>query len=107
MKRACSQSWNEIYHGVMPVETDGWLLTLFNDCVTLDYCEYCRAPDGRVGTLELWKRDGADPVDRLSAWERVQLERLSSPYSVGLMRCADSPYDSPCEVLHRTGSTNL
>ena len=76
MMRSTIQSWNEIYHGLMPVEIDGWLLTLFNDCDTLDYCEYCRSPDGRVGTLELWQRDGADPVELLSAWEREQFERL-------------------------------
>lgn len=76
MMRSSIQSWNEIYHGLMPVEIDGWRLTLFNDCDTLDYCEYCRSPDGRVGTFELWQRDGADPVDLLSAWESEQLERL-------------------------------
>lgn len=76
MIRNSIQSWNEIYHGLMPVEIDGWRLTLFNDCDTLDYCEYCRSPDGRVGTLELWQREGADPVELLSAWEREQLERL-------------------------------
>jgi hypothetical protein len=76
MMRSSIQSWNEIYHGLMPVEIDGWQLTLFNDCDTLDYCEYCRSPDGRVGTLELWQRDGADPVELMSAWEREQLERL-------------------------------
>ncbi|WP_257230406.1 hypothetical protein [Pseudomonas sp. SbOxS1] len=76
MKRSSIQSWGEIYHGLMSVEIDGWLLTLFNDCDTLDYCEYCRSPDGRVGTLELWQRDGPDPVDLLSAREREQLERL-------------------------------
>lgn len=54
MTRACNQSWGEIYHGLMPVEIDGWHLTLFNDCDTLDYCEDCKAPDGRVGTLETW-----------------------------------------------------
>lgn len=37
----------------LPVEIDGWQLTLFNDCDTLDYCQYCRSPDGQVGTLEL------------------------------------------------------
>ncbi|MCH4881058.1 hypothetical protein EQV97_27355 [Pseudomonas sp. TMW22090] len=74
--RSSIQSWNEIYHGLMPVETGGWQLTLFNDCDTLDYCEYCRSPDGRVGTLDLWQRDGADPVELLSTWEREQLERL-------------------------------
>ena len=76
MMRSSIQSWNEIYHGLMPVEIDGWQLTLFNDCDTLDYCEYCRSPDGRVGTLELWQREGADPVDLLGTWEREQLERL-------------------------------
>ncbi|CAI8751231.1 hypothetical protein EMIT0P218_150081 [Pseudomonas sp. IT-P218] len=54
----------------MSVEIDGWRLTLFNDCDTLDYCEYCRSPDGRVGTFELWQRDGADSVELLNAWER-------------------------------------
>nr|WP_256345591.1 hypothetical protein [Pseudomonas sp. PD9R] len=76
MMRSTIQSWNEIYHGLMPVEIDGWRLTLFNDCDTLDYCEYCRSPDGRVGTLELWQRDGADPVELLSTREHEQLERL-------------------------------
>jgi len=76
MMRSTIQSWNEIYHGLMPVKIDGWLLTLFNDCDTLDYCEYCRSPDGRIGTLELWHRDGADPVELLSASVREQLERL-------------------------------
>jgi hypothetical protein len=76
MMRSTTQSWNEIYHGLMPVEIDGWQLILFNDCDTLDYCEYCRSPDGRVGTLELWHREGADPVELLSAREREQLERL-------------------------------
>ncbi|OXR39487.1 hypothetical protein PSJE_00350 [Pseudomonas jessenii] len=76
MMRSSTQSWSEIYHGLMSVEIDGWRLTLFNDCDTLDYCEYCRSPDGRVGTLELWQREGTDPVELLSAWEREQLERL-------------------------------
>ncbi|WP_430539796.1 DUF7693 family protein [Pseudomonas mandelii] len=41
MNRASIQSWNENYHGLMPVEIDGWHLTFFNDCDTLEYCEYC------------------------------------------------------------------
>lgn len=60
----------------MSLEIDGWLLTLFNDCDTMDYCEYGRSPDGRVGTLELWQRDGADPVEMLEASERERLESL-------------------------------
>ncbi|WP_231380580.1 DUF7693 family protein [Pseudomonas mandelii] len=76
MTRSTIQSWSEIYHGLMPVEIDGWHLTLFNDCDTLDYCEYCMSPDRRVGSLETWQRYGTDPVELLSAWEREQLERL-------------------------------
>jgi hypothetical protein len=76
MTRVCNQPSSEIYHGVITVEIDGWHLTLFNDCDSLDYCEDCRAPDGRVGTLEAWQRYGTDPVDLLSGWERGQLERL-------------------------------
>lgn len=37
MTRSTIQSWNEIYHGLMPVEIDGW------------------------------QRDGADPIERLVA----------------------------------------
>jgi hypothetical protein len=70
------QFWSEIYHGLTPLEIHGWLLVLFSDFGTVDYCKYCRSPDGRVGTLELWQRDGADPIELMSAWEREQLERL-------------------------------
>jgi hypothetical protein len=76
MRRASGQSRNEIYNGLMPVEIDGWRLTLFNDGGTLGYCEDCRTPDGRVGTVEDWQRYGTDPVELLSGWEREQLERL-------------------------------
>uniref|UniRef100_UPI003BB62839 DUF7693 family protein n=1 Tax=Pseudomonas mohnii TaxID=395600 RepID=UPI003BB62839 len=31
MMRSTIQSWNEIYHGLIPVEIDGWRLTIFND----------------------------------------------------------------------------
>lgn len=71
-----SQSLSEIYKGLMPVEIDGWRLTLFNDGGTLDYCEDYRSPDGRIGSLETWQRYGTDPVKLLSGWEREQLERL-------------------------------
>jgi hypothetical protein len=76
MMRISIQSWNEIYHGLMPIEIEGWRLTLFNDCDTLDYCEYCRSPDGRVGILEFWQRDGENSIDLWSVSEREQLEGL-------------------------------
>ncbi|WP_260958473.1 DUF7693 family protein [Pseudomonas citri] len=78
MHRASQQTWNEIYNGLMSVEIDGWLLTLFNDGGTLDYCEDCRAHGGRVETVEGWQRNGTDPVELLSGWEREHLERLLS-----------------------------
>ena len=58
MHRASQQTWNEIYNGLMIVEIDGWLLTLFNDGGTLDYCEDYRTHGGRVGTVE-----GKGPVN--------------------------------------------
>ncbi|MGF6553780.1 hypothetical protein ABIA48_000160 [Pseudomonas sp. S30_BP2TU TE3576] len=67
MMRSSIQSWNEIYNDHMPVEIDGWRLTLFNDCDSLDYCEECWSSDGRVGSLETWQRYGTDPVDLLVA----------------------------------------
>jgi hypothetical protein len=66
----------EIYHGLMPIDIDGWQLKLFNDCDTLDYCEYGRSSDGRVGALETWQRYGTERVELLSGWKREQLERL-------------------------------
>ncbi|WP_448090822.1 DUF7693 family protein [Pseudomonas azerbaijanoccidentalis] len=68
MRRACKQSWSEIYHGLISAEIDGWRLTLFNDCGTLGYCEECRSPDGRVESLETRQRCGTDPVEFLSGW---------------------------------------
>ncbi|WP_446739622.1 DUF7693 family protein [Pseudomonas sp. TH39(2020)] len=76
MKRACKQSWSEIYHGLMPVEIDDCHLTFFNDRDTLDYCDYCTSPDGRVGSLGTWQRYDTDPVELLSGWERERLEHL-------------------------------
>lgn len=67
MTRSSTQSWSEIYHGIMPVEIDGWRLTLFNDSDTQNYCEYCRSPDCRIETLESWQSDETDPIGPLSA----------------------------------------
>ena len=57
----------------MPVSTDGWVLTLFNDCdTTASTAGRLMAESARLD----WQRDGADPVELLSVWEREQLERL-------------------------------
>ncbi|WP_338523682.1 hypothetical protein NUH87_28820 [Pseudomonas batumici] len=74
LRRLSTQSWNEIHTGPMPVEVDGWTLTLFNDGDTLNYCDDATCPAGRVGTLDDWQRYGTNPVDLLSTWEHQQLQ---------------------------------
>lgn len=78
MRRIDKHSWAEIYCGLMTVETDGWVVTFYNDCNTLDYCDSCYNPEGRAYTFDSSKRFGTDPVELLSTWERSELERLLS-----------------------------
>jgi hypothetical protein len=74
MRRITSASWNEIYCGLMTVDVDGWVITLFNDCGTLDYCDSCYSPDGRE--YEFSSRDASDPIELLTSAEHRQLEGL-------------------------------
>lgn len=50
MRRLGEQSWAEIYCGLMTVEADGWVLTFYNDCDTLDSCY---SPEGRAYIFDL------------------------------------------------------
>lgn len=77
MTRSSIPSWNETYHGLMPVEIDGWLLTLFNDCDTLDYCEHCRSPNGRGGALKSWQLE-TELSRSTSCLARSALDSLSA-----------------------------
>ncbi|RMV01188.1 hypothetical protein ALP20_200210 [Pseudomonas coronafaciens pv. coronafaciens] len=76
MRRLGEKSWTEMYSGMMTVETDGWVITFYNDCETLDYCDSCYCPDGRGYTFDSSKQFGTDPVELLSTWERGQLEEM-------------------------------
>jgi len=76
MKRACAQSWDEIYAGLFHIEVEGWHLVFFNDCCELDYCDECISPDGRRWSFESVGSDGLDPIFLLSTEERAVLERL-------------------------------
>lgn len=78
MRRIGKHSWAEIYCGLMTVETDGWVITFYNDCDTLDYCDSCYNPEGRVYSFDSLQRFGTDPVELLSTWEHRELERLLS-----------------------------
>lgn len=68
--------WDEIYAGHFLVDVDGWRLSIYNDCDTLDYCEECVSPDGRRWSFDSGDRFGTDPIALLSTWEHRTLERM-------------------------------
>jgi hypothetical protein len=74
IRRITKASWDEIYSGLMTIDVDGWVITFFNDCNTLDYCDSCYSPDGRK--YDFSSRDALDPVALLSPDEHHQLEEL-------------------------------
>lgn len=78
MRRLGQQSWPDIYGGLMTVDADGWVLTFYNDCGTLDYCDSCYSPEGRAYVFDSLQSYSTDPVELLSTWERAQLEKLLS-----------------------------
>ena len=74
MRRITEESWNGIYCGLMTVDVEGWLITFFEDCGDLDYCDNCLSPDGRK--YDFSPKDAFDPVGLLSPDEHRQLEEL-------------------------------
>jgi len=74
MRRITQESWDEIYCGLITVDVDGWLITFFEDCGDLDYCDNCLSPDGR--RYDFSAKDAFDPVGLLSPDEHRQLEEL-------------------------------
>ncbi|KIF60342.1 hypothetical protein [Pseudomonas fluorescens] len=78
MRRLGEKSWTEMYCSMMTVEVDGWVITFYNDCETLGYCDSCYSPDGRAYIFDSSQQFGTDPVELLSTWEHAQLEKLVS-----------------------------
>lgn len=78
MRRLGTKSWSDISSGQMTIEANGWVITLYNDRDTLDYCDSCYSPDGRAYILASMQQFGTDPVELLSTWERAQLKTLLS-----------------------------
>jgi len=76
MTKLGQESWDEVYAGHFLVDIDGWQVSIFNDCDTLDYCEECVSPEGRRWSFDSGDRFGTDPVALLSTWEHQTLERL-------------------------------
>ncbi|ESW36615.1 MULTISPECIES: DUF7693 family protein [Pseudomonas] len=76
MRRIGQQSWAEIHCGSMTVEADGWVLTFYNVCDTLDYCDSCYSLEGRAYIFDSLQSYSTDPVELLRTWERARLETL-------------------------------
>ena len=74
MRRITKIRWDEIYCGLMTINVDGWVITLFIDCGDLDYCDSCLSPDGR--RYDFNAKDTFDPVGLLSHDEHCQLEEM-------------------------------
>lgn len=76
MTKVGSLSWDEVYACHFEVDIDGWRLSIYNDCDTLDYCDWCVAPHGRRWSFDSTQRFGTDPVELMSTWEHATFERL-------------------------------
>ena len=76
MTKMSQASWDEIYAGHFVVSVEGWRISIYNDCDTLDYCEECVSPEGRRWSFSAGDRFGTDPIALLSTWEHQTLERL-------------------------------
>ena len=76
MTKVGQASWSEIHAGHFVVSVEGWRISIYNDCGTLDYCKECISPDGRRWSFDSGDRFGTDPIALLSTWEHQTLERL-------------------------------
>lgn len=76
MSKVGHESWDEIYAGHFQVSVEGWHISIYNDCDTLDHCEECISLDGRRWSFDSGDRFGTDPIALLSTWEHQTLERL-------------------------------
>lgn len=76
MVKVGNQTWDEVYACHFVVAVEGWRITLYNDCDTLDYCEECVSPDGRRWSFDSGDRFGTDPIALLSTWEHRTLEQM-------------------------------
>ncbi|WP_437128629.1 DUF7693 family protein [Pseudomonas antarctica] len=76
MTKVSQASWDEIYAGHFVMSVEGWRISIYNDCDTLDYCEECESPEGRRWSFDAGDRFGTDPIALLSIWEHQTLERL-------------------------------
>lgn len=60
------ESWDEVYAGNFGCTIDGYELTIFNDCDSVDYVDSATSPDGREGDFDSWFHAKEEPVSLLS-----------------------------------------
>lgn len=71
------ESWNDTYAGNVLFQFNDWHICFFNDCDSLDYCDYAIAPN--KDKIEFWRlseNSEPDPLQLLSRDERKKLESL-------------------------------
>lgn len=66
MTRIVRQAWDEVYASHFEVEVDGWRLSIYNDCDSLDYVETCIASHSRRWSFDSSQRFDTDPVELMS-----------------------------------------
>ncbi|WP_454564996.1 DUF7693 family protein [Pseudomonas sp. AIG] len=76
MTKVGQASWDEVYVGHLVVNVEGWHISVYNNCDTLDHCKECISLDGRCWSFDSGDRFGTDPITLLSTWEHQTLERL-------------------------------
>jgi len=76
MSKVGSQTWDDVYACHFVVDIEGWRISLYDDCDSLDYCESAMSPEGLRWAFDPGDRYGTDPVALLSTWEHQTLERL-------------------------------
>ncbi len=76
LRRIGEQSWSQVRNGLLTVEVDGWVFTLYNDGDGLGYCDRCYDPEGAAYIYDAAHPYGTNPVEFMSVWERQQVEGM-------------------------------
>lgn len=50
-------SWDETYAGHFVIDVEGWLISIYNDCNELDYCEECMSVDVDAELTQVLTKD--------------------------------------------------
>ena len=76
MRRVGEPAWSEIQAGLMTIEVDGWVFTLYKEEDSLRHCDRCYNPQGDAYVFDAAHPYGTNPVEFMSQWEVQQVERM-------------------------------